>query len=599
MRVAGIFSLLHKKGPAAAAPTAPTVSGDYLVPRTGAWLLDTPRRRRLLQAIWQRTALSRVQFDELYRHPMERYAALVQELPASESHHHAYLGGMLDHGIEIVAYAVRLRHTHLLPIGAPPESQTSQSEAWTAAVAYGALLHDIGKIAVDVHVEYEDGAVWHPWNGPPTRPYRFRYKRDRLYRLHSAATGLMFRAVLSESILDWLSGFSEAWTSLLFLLAGQYEHAGVLGDLVRQADQASVAAALGGDPTKAREAPTHSLQRKLIDGLRYLVREKLRLNQLQASDAWLTSDSLWCVSKTVSDKLRAHLLAQGAEGIPSANTVLFDVLQEHGIAQATPQGKAIWSATVVSSSGWTNTLSFLKISPHLIWSDDERPAPFSGDVQAVGELQTPEIERPIGSGNVEAQTEDAAIGTSTAVETESSIAHFSGANAVNDLLDTLSVHKNDASTMLGPDAPSPMGGTHELGVGRAHATPAVGEMFMEWLRDGIRTRKLIVNDAMALVHTVDGTAYLVTPGIFRRYADENPSEVAGTSSEQQSAWELVQKAFERLRIHRKQGSGLNIWTCQVAGPRRTRRLHGYLLLEGQAAFESLPPNNPHLTLDPT
>jgi hypothetical protein len=27
---------------------------------------------------------------------MERYAELVQQFPASESHHHAYLGGMLD-----------------------------------------------------------------------------------------------------------------------------------------------------------------------------------------------------------------------------------------------------------------------------------------------------------------------------------------------------------------------------------------------------------------------------------------------------------------------------------------------------------------------
>lgn len=588
--MAGIFSLLHKKGPAAAAPTTRTVSGDYLVPRTGAWLLDTPRRRRLLQAIWQRTALSRVQFDDLYRHPMERYAALVQELPASESHHHAYLGGMLDHGIEIVAYAVRLRHTHLLPIGAPPESQASQSEAWTAAVAYGALLHDIGKIAVDVHVEYADGAVWHPWNGPPMRPYRFRYKRDRLYRLHSAATGLMFRAVLSDSILDWLSEFSEAWTALLFLLAGQYEHAGVLGELVRQADQASVTAALGGDPTKAREAPTHSLQRKLIDGLRYLVREKLRLNQPQASDAWLTADALWCVSKTVSDKLRAHLLAQGSEGIPSANTVLFDVLQEHGIAQATPQGKAIWSATVISSSGWTNTLSFLKISPHLIWSDDERPAAFSGHVRAVCEQRTPEIQRPIGSGNAETDAANTIVRAAIAPDNESSM-HFSGANLAND--------SHDATMMLDPAPPSPMSGTDELDVVRPQTTHAVGEMFMEWLRNGIRTRELIVNDAMALVHTVDGTAYLVTPGIFRRYADEHPSEVAATSSEQQSAWEIVQKAFERLRIHRKQGNGLNIWTCQVAGPRRTRRLHGYLLLDGRAAFEQLPPNNPHLTLDPT
>ncbi|WP_431197456.1 TraI domain-containing protein, partial [Streptococcus pneumoniae] len=59
-------------------------------------LLAAPRRQLLLEHIWQRTSLSRQQFGQLYRLPLERYAALVQQLPASESHHHAYPGGMLD-----------------------------------------------------------------------------------------------------------------------------------------------------------------------------------------------------------------------------------------------------------------------------------------------------------------------------------------------------------------------------------------------------------------------------------------------------------------------------------------------------------------------
>ena len=87
--------------------------------------------------------------------------------------------------------------------------------------------------------------------------------------------------------------------------------------------------------------PRHALQRKLLDGLRYLLKEEFKLNQPQASDGWLTQDALWLVSKTVSDKLRAHLLSQGIDGIPASNTAVFNVLQDHGIALATPDGKAI------------------------------------------------------------------------------------------------------------------------------------------------------------------------------------------------------------------------------------------------------------------
>src|SRR3546814_3370746 len=64
--------------------------------------------------------------------------------------------------------------------------------------------------------------------------------------------------------------------------------------------------------------------------------------------------SLWLVSKTVSDKLRAHLLSQGIDGIPANNTAVFNVLQDHGMLQPNPEGKAIWKATVTSESGWSN-----------------------------------------------------------------------------------------------------------------------------------------------------------------------------------------------------------------------------------------------------
>src|SRR3546814_3867630 len=47
---------------------------------------------------------------------------------------------------------------------------------------------------------------------------------------------------------------------------------------------------------------------------------------------------------------------------------------------------------------------------------------------------------------------------------------------------------------------------------------------------------------------------------------------------------------------RKQPSGLNIWTCEVTGPRKSRRLHGYLLASPDALFQETPPDNPYLRL---
>lgn len=620
-----MLSLFQRKRVPPTTGTPPTSAIEtpkgLMRPESAASLLATPRRQKLLEHIWQRTSLSRKQFATLYRAPLERYAELVQAFPASEAHHHAYPGGMLDHGLEIVAYSLKLRQSHLLPIGASPEDQAAQSEAWTAAVAYAALLHDIGKIAVDLHVELADGSLWHPWHGPLHQPYRFRYRDDREYRLHSAATGLLYRQLLDSDALDWLSGYPDLWGPLLYVLAGQYEHAGVLGELVVQADRASVAQELGGDPARAMAAPKHALQRKLLDGLRYLLKEELKLNQPEASDGWLTEDALWLVSKTVSDKLRAHLLSQGIDGIPANNTAVFNVLQDHGMLQPTPDDKAVWRATVTSPSGWSHSFTLLRIAPALIWESGQRPTPFAGTVV---------IDVAPAAKDTDAFVPPAAIATKPAAEgQEPKRWEESGdiaaqapppaspamPDAMEDMLAMVGMgdppdvsHNEQADTAntsaARSEAPMPtMAVTSPTSpVSTAIAAPPPlsarpsGEHFMEWLRQGIALRKLIINDAKALVHTVSDTAYLVSPGVFQRYAQEHPQVGMLAKQESQQDWQWVQKRFERVQLHRKHPNGLNIWASEVTGPRKSRRLHGYLLQDPHLLFTEVPPNNPYLSL---
>ncbi|NCT67255.1 MAG: DNA-binding domain-containing protein [Rhodanobacteraceae bacterium] len=618
-----MLSLFQWKRPPAASTPSATPATDLpkglMRPESAASLLATPRRQKLLEHIWQRTSLSRKQFATLYGAPLERYAELVQAFPASEAHHHAYPGGMLDHGLEIVAYSLKLRQSHLLPIGASPEDQAAQSEAWTAAVAYAALLHDIGKIAVDLHVELADGSVWHPWHGPLLQPYRFRYRDDREYRLHSAATGLLYRQLLDRHILDWLSGYPSLWAPLLYVLAGQYEHAGVLGELVVQADRASVAQELGGDLARAMAAPKHALQRKLLDGLRYLLKEELKLNQPEASDGWLTEDALWLVSKTVSDKLRAHLLSQGIDGIPANNTAVFNVLQDHGMLQPTLDGKAVWRATVTSNTGWSHLFTLLRLAPALIWEAGERPTPFAGTVV----IDTSPAEK-----DTAAASSPEVVAKSTAGEQESPPWESGStadpiptplAQAMPDVMEDLlamvgmgdsSATQQDALAtadvvpVAHPETPMPSMAVFPSPSPALAPAPSSstaqpsGEHFMAWLKQGVASRRLIINDAKALVHTVSDTAYLVSPGLFQRYAQEHLQVATLAKQESQQDWQWVQKRFERLQLHRKQPNGLNIWTCEVTGPRKTRRLHGYLLDDTGVLFQDMPPNNPYLVLSP-
>ena len=359
-------------------------------------------------------------------------------------------------------------------------------------------------------------------------------------------------------------GYPSLWAPLLYVLAGQYEHAGVLGELVVQADRASVAQELGGDPARAMAAPRHALQRKLLDGLRLLLKEQLKLNQPEASDGWLTEDGLWLVSKTVSDKLRAHLLSQGIDGIPANNTAVFNVLQDHGMLQPTSDGKAVWRATVTSATGWSYSFTLLRLAPALIWESGERPALFAGTVAI---------------DTTPAEINGSAPGTPPAVvgqpapegqETppwecpRSDTALPTAAPPVPDVMeDMLPMVGLDGTADMGkseepvekvpaqPDVPAPTtAAASPLPLTPAPgpaSTPIVaipsGEHFMTWLQQGVAARRLIINDAKALVHTVSDTAYLVSPGVFQRYAQEHPQVDALVRQDKQPDWQWVQKRF--------------------------------------------------------
>ncbi|WP_431033426.1 MobH family relaxase [Pseudomonas yamanorum] len=572
-----LLSLFRRKSQAPRPSPTVSVAEGYLPIESARTLLEAGHRCQLLDRIWQYTALSHAQFTQLYLNPIHRYAEQVQQLPASETHHHAYLGGMLDHGLELVACSLKLRQSYLLPTGAAPEDQAAQTDAWSAGIAYGALLHDIGKIAVDLLVERQDGGLWHPWQGPLDQPYRFRYLRGRDYHLHGAAAGLLYTQILDGPILDWLSGFPSLWASLLYVLAGQYERAGVLGELVIQADRVSTAQNIGGNPSKALQAPIHSLQHHLISGLRHLVQHELKLNQPGAT-GWLTPDALWLVSKTVTDKLRAYLLSQSIEGIPSSNIAVFDELQSHGLIESTPEGKAIWTA-LVEQGDWQQSFTFLRIQPALIWGSEDRPAAFSGTVRvAVHDDSTGTL----------APTSEMFSTRSDQSQPQRDAMPRKDADYLGPLLDMFELVEPNTN-----DVPSE----------RALETSTLlsdnpGQAFLSWVKEGILSHKLIINDSKAKIHTVSGTVFLVTPGLFQRYAKEFPGISPGANSLGEE-WRWVQKQFEKLKTHQKRDNGQNIWICQVEGPRKKGTLKGYLLVNPALLFEGgpVPADNPFLKVE--
>jgi integrating conjugative element relaxase (TIGR03760 family) len=561
------------------APTDPSPE-DALPVRSPKELLFA--RRDKLNQLEELAGTTPLHFERYYLAALHRFAAFVQECPASESHHHAHLGGLLDHALEVAVTALRFRQGYLLPPGVPPEQAVHVRDRWTYAVFAAALVHDAGKPAVDqiITVFGADSRTWrwNPWDlalpdDPNARWYQVAFLKNRRYRLHEQAAPLLAPRLLGADGLAWLAEEPEAFAQWLAAAQGDFVQAGVLGEILSKADGRSVAVNLGAEPgPRAAAATVIPLHEKLITALRYLVEAgELPLNRNGAA-GWRVDDVLWMVSKRTVDALRLHLTQTGHTGVPSHNDRLFDILQDHGFLLPSPSGRAVWRCEVRGET-WAHELTLLKFPVARIWPDREGPAGFAGTVKPKT-LSTPGVEAEPREPPTAAQPYE-----------EPNLV-----DPIDSILAARAPISTAAESLAGPEPaqePAPS----------AHAPADRGERFLAWVADGIAARRIDYNNPGARVHVVPEGVLLVSPGLFQDFVAHGNSALSGGEV---LSWEKVQKRFLKLGIHRRTPTGLNVHRYAVIGDNRQTVINGVLLGDLARVFGPAKPSpNPHLRRVPS
>jgi integrating conjugative element relaxase (TIGR03760 family) len=546
------------------------------------------------------------EIQELCSFPQEHFSALVmpllrsvaewcQAFPASEAHHHARPFGLLDHTLEVAILALRLRRGILLPEGATAEILAEFQDRWTYGVLAAALIHDLGKPAIDQTVTLyargrATGETWNPWAGPVTQAqadaYLASYRKERRHRLHDRAKPMFSPWWVPPRSVQWMAADMNLLAEWIAVLHG--EAGGSLVAIVAQADSASVARDLQGTVTASpverppEAAPVSGplqrntprpLHERLLMALRHLIQEgELPLNRNGAA-GWMTGGGLWMVSKRTADALRQHLAGLGVGGIPTSNDRIFDVLQEHGIL--IPCGdRAIWKAAV-SNGEWRHTLTLLRFSLSAVWPDPgQRPEGFAGSVEWEGDAS---------AAHEQAQQPAVDEAPIPAEQLEPSI---SGLDA--SLLQPLLEEPVDLRETQEQDA-------NAASQASQIRQPASGErasaehLFLQWLRAGATTGKLEINTKNARIHRIPEGLILVSPAAFQDFVAQ---------SEAPLEWKNVQTRVRKLALHRKTGSGENFHTFLAEGQRKSGMLKGMLFPDPGAV---LPDGdklacNPHIKL---
>lgn len=524
-------------------------------------------------------------------------AEWVQMLPASESHHHAQPGGLVLHMLESASVALRLRQGYLLPVGAAPEEIPERKHRWTYGVFLAALLHDIGRPIADIQVKLKNNALWQPLAGSMLEQGIAQYKlnfeiKKRDYELHKRLPIILFQRLVPPHVLTWLAQDPMLMQELTSYLSGDSQHDGAIKEIVTKADSESVRQnLLLGPRTRFAAAKTIPLIERLMQALRIMLEEgRFSLNRAGAH-GWVWDNKLWFVSKRVADDVRSFLIErESGEGIPGKdkNDRLFDTWQEYGALITTPENKAIWSINISLDDGWSKDFTVICFSLDKLFANPSQyPKSVAGRITintgAVIESnevdQSESLERPLSGAEVivenvsSPEPESSSIDEFTtninepekvqdvglpipikkasAPESDNGFTQVKlpsmtvlNTKAIDDVfLDEEDVAKPPPkaskalnSAPIKPITPHDAKGLPTIGKTKKSKGPSTAALrFMRWIQEGLADGSMSYNRADSNIHFTQEGMALVSPRIFKEFAQKFGEDGTGTASDKSPA----------------------------------------------------------------
>ena len=201
-----------------AAPEPMERFGDVEIERSAGeqYLRASLERKNLASAIRDRVPdLSAPEKCALVDRLLARLALYVFDLPASERHHHAYAGGLLDHLLEVAARTVETLARPSFRVSPDPSIDHRERAPWVYAGLVGAIGHDLGKVFDCEVVLPEGGEAWDPKEEPlvafcrraglaESGPSLWKFRKGRGRNGHEARNTEALEILLTPDIVSYL-----------------------------------------------------------------------------------------------------------------------------------------------------------------------------------------------------------------------------------------------------------------------------------------------------------------------------------------------------------------------------------------------------------
>lgn len=542
-------------------------------------------------------------FDQIFLDPFRRYAEVVQLAPASESHHHSGPGGLLKHTTEVITIALKKRRGYQLPLGGTIKEISDQKHLWTYGVFVACLLHDVGKLSASIRitVHFKDGTerLWTPHDEPLTHKKQTSHYTIGFHKIpyeYHHRISLTHFELIPQSARGWLMQAPALMMQLCAYLWGDRFESGIIGEIAEFADRESTARNLQLPSDKRFSAHISAIDRYLKMIRQWISDGAIKINVNGGMGFVDHEGYLYLVCRSLAEKIIQECASLGLKQLPQDHVRVYDILQEHGYALSTAEGKAIWNVNVKTST-FNHTFTCLKFEARRFSTPSKPLVPISGAIEVVATksaevplsepqtvlLETDNIQGVANEQNAEDQTKK--ITQDTPAITKVTELNPSETVEVNIGVEWVEPQESDmemGAKKFTRDTDSSLSETEAIknGTGEeirhasdnrtldleSHDTP---RQFLGWLKKGLIEKTILINDVNAEVHIVDEGVFLLAPAIFKSFLNKH-----GHTSE--SNHKNLSRRFARLRVHIRNGD-LNIHSYWAGSNNRVTKISGWLL----------------------
>ena len=212
---------------------------------------------------------------------IKRYARKVHLLPASENHHHAGLGGLFLHSLEVATHARRISEEFLYGREESPTIQGEAENIWRLAVTLAGLVHDSGKLLTDIRASDLTGQkIWNPFL-EDIEDWGSQSKMDRYYLTwlpkrvgkHERSGGMLLLSLLGPDCIGYLTRYGHHPLLALYETVTGSNEDERFGQIIRIADRASVSKDLKGHTFSAGTTLGRRKDELLMTAMNTLIQE--------------------------------------------------------------------------------------------------------------------------------------------------------------------------------------------------------------------------------------------------------------------------------------------------------------------------------------